>query len=467
MFEKRDEWYQHEMESHRIEWICGQTGHPSYTDQAAFLRHMSADHNADVGAAQSTAFSNIFERPSRSQKGTCCLCLREARNLKTHLAHHLEQIALFSLPRKSEVPEMDSGANMRGTAQTISENTASDSGIEPPGQQDRESLQDSNELSHLGKGDNDQHISSIDQIPIPESDPGDTSFSWTEVYQKLADPEEVTDQRQTELLALAAKLVLRPGMDKIHLNLTHTGRDIIIRGDLQRFSSVKLGWIDCHAVLFDHYLVLAKTIEKPDRPGGLSSEKFDVSKVPIPMDLLSLESRDDERIVKNKGDDRDSSDKVLYPFRIRHLGQIGDYVLCAPTWEKRNEWCEKIIQAKTRSAASHRKQNIEPFQLRVLSDMAFTYDNESAPGKTILIRGTPLDRAIQDAKNTFEPARSSFIAVFAAAINCATAFNHPNGTHMVAVGTDRGVYISDYKKPREWSWVGSLIFQTLCFAHIK
>ncbi|KAL9045457.1 MAG: hypothetical protein Q9214_001499 [Letrouitia sp. 1 TL-2023] len=185
MFEKRDDWYQHEMQSHRIEWRCGQTGHPAHADQATFLAHMSDHHNVAVDAAQSPVFLSMFEQQRRSQEGTCCLCFREAENLKTHLAHHLEQIALFALPRENEVPEMDSGINMRGTAKAVSKKASLDSRSGPPNQQDRASLQGSGGIGYQGEEDNDEKIDTVDQILVPESDPDDTGFSWNEVYQKI------------------------------------------------------------------------------------------------------------------------------------------------------------------------------------------------------------------------------------------------------------------------------------------
>lgn len=330
-------------------------------------------------------------------------------------------------------------------------------------------------------------------------------------------------EKQVELSELATKLQLRPGMEKIKLNLTHLGREIISRGDLQRMGSNKFTWVDCHAILFDHYFVLAKSIEKRDALGGIKSEKYDISKVPIPMDLLILESRDEDPVVKstmkglgpvttvtskaptgpeprghrqstsNSGGgpgvlthsstassaasiqtngtgktvtttiiESNASDKVLYPFRVRHLGRTEVYLLYASTFESRREWCDKIIEAKTRHAASLYKQNVEPFRLRLLADTAFAYDAMTGSGKGILIEGTPLYRAIRDVESTFKESGARLNPVCRAAVNCATAFNRPYGIPMVAVGTDYGVYISDYKNPRGWARVGVSMCVALC-----
>lgn len=85
--------------------------------------------------------------------------------------------------------------------------------------------------------------------------------------------------KSVDLSELASKLVLRPGMEKVQLNLTHLGREIIFKGDVQRAGSNKISWLEIHAILFDHYLVLSKKISQRDAAGGLKHEKYDVSKL--------------------------------------------------------------------------------------------------------------------------------------------------------------------------------------------
>lgn len=85
--------------------------------------------------------------------------------------------------------------------------------------------------------------------------------------------------KNVDLSELASKLTLRPGMEHVKLNLTHLGREIIFRGDLQRVGANKFSWVDIHAILFDHYLVLAKPINQRDAAGGLKYEQYDVSRL--------------------------------------------------------------------------------------------------------------------------------------------------------------------------------------------
>ena len=150
----------------------------------------------------------------------------------------------------------------------------------------------------------------------------------------------------------------------------------------------------------------------------------------------------------------DQDERIMYPFRIKHLGQPEVYTLYAPTAQNRQDWREKILEAKTRHAASLFAQNAEPFRLCVMADTAFAYDAMSGGPKSIVIRGTPLDRAIREVERTFEGAGPRPGPVCRAAVNCATSFNQPYpGKQMVAVGTDYGVFISEYNNPRGWSRV--------------
>lgn len=317
-------------------------------------------------------------------------------------------------------------------------------------------------------------------------------------------------QRKVDLADLSAKLVLRPGMQNaVELNLNHLGRELVHRGDLQRMGGNRFTWLDSHALLFDHYLVIAKSIQQRAEQGG-RVEKYDVSRLPIPMDLLVLESTTDPPVQKSsyvKGittvsavtgrsaassdtlatlgrtqsnspapglahvntgasastlhtvtsiDTGKDSDKILYPIRIKHLGRE-NYNLFATTEQARREWCIKIIEAKTKHAKALYAQHAEPFRLRVVADSAFVYDGFAGTGgKTLVIKGTPIDRAIEEVEQRFKDTGRPG-PICRARVNCATSFSMPYpGKQMVAVGTDFGVFISEAGNPRGWTKVSIL-----------
>jgi hypothetical protein len=287
---------------------------------------------------------------------------------------------------------------------------------------------------------------------------------------------------------LASKLQLRPEMKKeVELNLDHMGREVVFRGDLQRPGTRTRFLVDTHAILFDHYFILAKSFTARDARIG-KYERYDVSKLPIPMDLLALESTNDDPVVKSSvrgvatvtpaqgavsplthtggpsangaGVTLDSKDdKILYPFKIKHLGKTGTYTLYAFSANSRIEWCQKIIEAKTKHAAALFSQNAEPFRLRVLADTAFAHSDHTHGSKSVMIKGTPLHRAIKEVEKKYE-AGSRPPPVCKTPVNCATVFQQPPGRMMCAIGTDFGVYMSDLSDPRGWKRVciPSLLF---------
>ncbi|KAI9788748.1 MAG: hypothetical protein M1816_006605 [Peltula sp. TS41687] len=318
--------------------------------------------------------------------------------------------------------------------------------------------------------------------------------------------------KKVELTELGSKLLIRKGLHCDELNLDHWGRELIFEGDLQRTGANRFTWLETHAILFDHYLVLAKTVHQKASGSIVKQDIYDVSKRPISMDLLVLESCHDDPVVKssvkgigavttvttkapsssdlrhnraisNQGPgpgtltqtntnssiasvattasgksivtttvlETSKDEKTMYPFRIQHLGREV-YTLYAPSAQNRQDWCDKILEAKTKHAASLFAQNAEPFRLRVMADTAFAYDALAGGPKGTVIKGTPLDRAIREVEGVFATAGPGPRPgpICRAAVHCATAFIQPYGKQMVAIGTDYGVYISEAENPRGW-----------------
>lgn len=320
-------------------------------------------------------------------------------------------------------------------------------------------------------------------------------------------------QKKMQMHEYAIKLKLREGMQReVELNLDHLGREILIQGDLLRAGGKGFNWVDTHAILFDHYLVLAKHVRGVSR-----SDFYDVSKLPIPMDLLVLESMNDPAVMKSSmkgiaavstanvprtqttdsrlnrttstnsggsgslqhtntqtsmgsaatgptmvsvttlGGDSGKEDKIMYPFRIKHLGKSEVYTLYAPNAQQRVDWCEAIMTAKERHAEQLHAQRSEPFKLRVLADTSFGYDGYGVTQKRIYLRNTPLYRAIQESNEKYA-GQGRPAPVCKAQVNCATVFNQPYGRLMCAIGTDYGVYITEYGNTRGWVRVCLLFF---------
>ncbi|KYK57870.1 Rho guanyl nucleotide exchange factor [Drechmeria coniospora] len=297
--------------------------------------------------------------------------------------------------------------------------------------------------------------------------------------------------KRVQMMELDRMLVLRPGFQSV-LNLDHLGRVLIMEGELQRMGSKGMRWVDTHALLFDHYLILAKVLPPKENRG---EKKYDVSREPIPMPLLFLESMTDEPLMKQKGitaplgrttiasasttqlskvtsngavrpgmehtatsssmaslapsTSNESEGKILYPFKIKHLGH-DVYTLYASSARDRMDWCTRIVQAKTRHAKALFSQNAEPFRLRVLADVSFHYDTSSPYARLsgVPVEGTPLDRAIKDLEKIVGSGQG-IAPVCRAQVNCAAGFS-AFGRSLIAIGTDYGVFVSDPAEPRGW-----------------
>jgi hypothetical protein len=92
--------------------------------------------------------------------------------------------------------------------------------------------------------------------------------------------EKVSEETKTiEMMSLRSKLVLRPGMEKVQLQLDNPDRELIFRGDLLRAGANRFTWLETHALLFDHYLVLAKSVVTRNSQVKSQREKYDVSRL--------------------------------------------------------------------------------------------------------------------------------------------------------------------------------------------
>ena len=96
-------------------------------------------------------------------------------------------------------------------------------------------------------------------------------------------------QRRVEMQDLAYKLKLRPGMQRVELNLDHLGRQVLYQGDLLRIGGSRFTWLETHAVLLDNYLVLAKTVTEKTPDGRNAFERYDVSRLVRPFFVTLLQ----------------------------------------------------------------------------------------------------------------------------------------------------------------------------------
>lgn len=235
------------------------------------------------------------------------------------------------------------------------------------------------------------------------------------------DAKVATAQRGIDVDNLRAHIVFKSADVTADLKLGDRRRKLIKRGELLRRGGFKVDWITSHVLLLDNFLVLSKTRE------GQNGKAFYVTKLPIPMDLLVLESADLDGEVKfgskltltrgvpvakpTSGTDGqvtyvEQPKDVLYPLQITHIGRAGgEYFLYAKTSIERERWRDAIVDAKRAHSSSAFARNSEPFRLKLLSDQ-FRYVEGDAPKLAVPTPNTVLHRCIGDADPAFAVARS-------------------------------------------------------------
>jgi hypothetical protein len=115
-----DEWFRHELESHRITrvWIC-QSCVREFTTAEAFETHLQKYHDNISGPSQLAMMVSLCVKHSaiRLKEELCPLCpvKLNTRGLKDHIANHLEQLALTSVngDDPSEQDDSDEIASQR------------------------------------------------------------------------------------------------------------------------------------------------------------------------------------------------------------------------------------------------------------------------------------------------------------------------------------------------------------------
>ena len=113
-FSNQNEWFSHEAIRHRVLWHCNTASHHYYAEQNDFLDHMLHEHQLNFGTERLSDIAPLFTRPNGSSTthlsfdvnhnigGVCNLCFLTTDNLRTHVAGHLQRLALFALPRSNE-----------------------------------------------------------------------------------------------------------------------------------------------------------------------------------------------------------------------------------------------------------------------------------------------------------------------------------------------------------------------------
>lgn len=98
------EWISHEQQTHCMRWYCTTKTHRSevYASQNEFIAHMKAEHLGKFKEPQLPLLAEHSRRPLKRIFKACPLCgeegVEKGKGLEDHVAHHLQYLALLSLP---------------------------------------------------------------------------------------------------------------------------------------------------------------------------------------------------------------------------------------------------------------------------------------------------------------------------------------------------------------------------------
>ncbi|KAH0190076.1 hypothetical protein KCU99_g8652, partial [Aureobasidium melanogenum] len=124
LYGSRREWLEHEELQHRRIWVC--RFHPSvwFSHQQAFEQHLRNEDHGNVTETQIKDFASIAQSTTNDLREQCPICLEDAASIpqfSAHLAHHLERIATFSIPRELDHEDSTSLASSRAVPRSMSD----------------------------------------------------------------------------------------------------------------------------------------------------------------------------------------------------------------------------------------------------------------------------------------------------------------------------------------------------------
>ena len=150
LYVTRHDWIYHEGQLHQRSWICGNHCNRKFPTPQLLKEHMLDRHSGTFAESQLPILIDMCGRPADpDERASCPLCGVEQtlRALRTHVASHLEDLALFVLPLETDDYETDANSHQ----------------AEVP--REKDNRLDEDEISTLGSFKKDEDVQLPDQDP--------------------------------------------------------------------------------------------------------------------------------------------------------------------------------------------------------------------------------------------------------------------------------------------------------------
>lgn len=159
-------------------------------------------------------------------------------------------------------------------------------------------------------------------------------------------------------------------------------------------------------------------------------------------------SKGNELTVKSQRALASENANMIFPIKLRDQGlNRKTYYIYTNTEEERSNWVTKILSAKREYSSSVYALNAEPFRLCVVEDRYFGYDSAEAPKLPVFAQATPLDRAIQEYEQKVDS--KSLRPCVNSKVNCSISFTF-GGMQLTMIGCHNGLYVREEGK-KDWT----------------
>lgn len=134
LYRSRRQWVAHESSEHRRLYRCYEHSDLLYHSPDELKAHLQRDHVGLLTDAQIDSLVGLSDVSLLDERPHCPICFEPApflRGLESHLAHHLERLAMFALPI-SVVADADSKADKPDSQKIRERSFDSGQSLDPP-----------------------------------------------------------------------------------------------------------------------------------------------------------------------------------------------------------------------------------------------------------------------------------------------------------------------------------------------